>query len=184
MTEKHAGRSRQCQRLQNNIKVVTHCLAWSLRLRQCKTDKSFSQLQKILSIVQRYDRVQCSVGDWKGIPVPNGLAAFQLGGNINQGISTPICILRHYGGFTIFFSLSFLVGLLHYLKSDSYWYNYYQENTNLGKRFMQFIIHGNTYFTFGLCLNLSGSSSKVKVRLLWVVPHFFVCLSWITMSSR
>ena len=44
MTEKHAGRSRQCQRLQNNIEVVTHCLAWSLRLRQCKTDKSFSQL--------------------------------------------------------------------------------------------------------------------------------------------
>ena len=38
MTEKHAGRSRQCQRLQNNIKVVTHCLAWSLRQRPCTED--------------------------------------------------------------------------------------------------------------------------------------------------
>ena len=38
MTEKHAGRSRQCQRLQNNIKVVTHCLAWSLRQRPCTKD--------------------------------------------------------------------------------------------------------------------------------------------------
>ena len=44
--------------------------------------------------------------------------------------------------------------------------------------------HGNTYFTFGLCLNLSGSSCKVKVRLLWVVPHFSVCLSWIPMSAH
>ena len=43
--------------------------------------------------------------------------------------------------------------------------------------------HGNTYFTFGLCLNLSGSSSKIKARLLWVVPHFSVCLSSIPMSA-
>ena len=129
--------------------------------------------------------MQCSGGDWKGIPVPNGLAAFQLGGNINQGISTPICILRHHGGFTIFFFVEFFCRppalsqewlLLIQLLPREY---KLREKIHAIHNW-----HGNTCFTFGLCLNLSGSCSKVKVRLLWVVPHFSVCLSCIPMSAR
>ena len=131
--------------------------------------RAFHNCSKILSIVQRYDGVQCSGGDWKGIPVPNGLAAFQLGGNINQGISTPICILCHHGRFTILIFVEFFVGLRHYLKkSYSYWLiQLLQREYKLrDKTHAIHNWHGNSYFTFGLFLNLSGSSSKVKVRLL------------------
>ena len=127
--------------------------------------------------------MQYSVGDWKGIPVPNGLAAFQLGGNINRGISTPICILRHHGWSTFFFWVFCRPPAL-----SQEWLLLIQMLTRDYKlREMIHAIqnwHGNTYFTFKLCLNLSGSSSKEKVCLLWVVPHFSVCLSSIPMSAR